>query len=36
MSKISTHITLREGIESYTAKRKGIENIRAYKYGWSC
>ena len=27
MSKISTHITLREGIESYTAKRKGIENI---------
>jgi len=27
MSKISAHITLREGIESYTAKRKGIENI---------
>lgn len=27
MSKISTHITLRESIESYTAKRKGIENI---------
>ena len=27
MSKISDHITLREGIESYTAKRKGIENI---------
>ena len=27
MSKISKHITLREGIESFTAKRKGIENI---------
>ena len=27
MSKISAHITFREGIESYTAKRKGIENI---------
>jgi zinc D-Ala-D-Ala carboxypeptidase len=27
MSKISKHITLREAIESYTAKRKGIENI---------
>lgn len=27
MSEISAHITLREGIESYTAKRKGIENI---------
>lgn len=26
MSKISKHITLREGIESFTAKRKGIEN----------
>lgn len=27
MSKISKHISLREAIESYTAKRKGIENI---------
>jgi zinc D-Ala-D-Ala carboxypeptidase len=27
MSKISAHISLREAIESYTAKRKGIENI---------
>jgi zinc D-Ala-D-Ala carboxypeptidase len=27
MSKISKHIKLREAIESYTAKRKGIENI---------
>jgi len=27
MSKISKHINLREAIESYTAKRKGIENI---------
>lgn len=27
MSKISKHITLREAIESYTAKRKEIENI---------
>ena len=27
MSKISDHITLKEGIESYTAKRKGIDNI---------
>lgn len=27
MSKISEHITLRESIESFTAKRKGIENI---------
>jgi len=27
MSKISKHITLREAIESYTAKRKGIDNI---------
>lgn len=27
MSKISKHITLREAIESYTAKRKGIENM---------
>ena len=27
MSKISDHITLSEGINSYTAKRKGIENI---------
>ena len=27
MSKISEHITLKEGIESYTAKRKGIDNI---------
>jgi hypothetical protein len=27
MSKISKHITLREGIESFTAKRRGIENI---------
>jgi len=27
MSKISKHISFREAIESYTAKRKGIENI---------
>lgn len=27
MSKISAHISLREAVESYTAKRKGIENI---------
>ena len=27
MSKISDHITLSEGVNSYTAKRKGIENI---------
>lgn len=27
MSKISKHISLREATESYTAKRKGIENI---------
>lgn len=27
MSKISENITLRESIESFTAKRKGIENI---------
>lgn len=27
MSKISAHISLREAIESYTAKRKGIDNI---------
>lgn len=27
MSKISKHITLREGVESFTAKRRGIENI---------
>ena len=27
MDKISDHITLREGINSYTAKRMGIENI---------
>ena len=26
-NKISKHISLREAIESYTAKRKGIENI---------
>jgi hypothetical protein len=27
MSKLSKHISLREAVESYTAKRKGIENI---------
>jgi zinc D-Ala-D-Ala carboxypeptidase len=27
MTKISAHISLREAVESYTAKRKGIENI---------
>lgn len=27
MEKISNHITFRESINSYTAKRKGIENI---------
>ena len=27
MDKISDHITLSEGVNSYTAKRKGIENI---------
>ncbi len=27
MSKISDHITLRESIESFTAKRRGIENM---------
>ena len=27
MSNISDHITLSEGVNSYTAKRKGIENI---------
>ncbi len=27
MSKISEHITGSEGVNSYTAKRKGIENI---------
>ncbi len=27
MSKISKHITLREAIKSFTAKRRGIENI---------
>jgi len=27
MSKISKHISFREAIESYTAKRRGIENI---------
>jgi len=27
MNRISDHITLSEGVNSYTAKRKGIENI---------
>ena len=26
MGKISDHITLKEGINSFTAKRKGIDN----------